>query len=69
MIMVNHNVMNWLKRSGWAYNLNRYNRPCQLMFAGRYTSGHRRVQPRAVEAEFRGSQCGSDSCSEQQSTA
>jgi len=35
-----------------------------MYMVGFYTSGHRRVQPRAAEAEFHGFQCGPDSCSE-----
>ena len=41
-----------------------WNRPCQLIFAGFYTSGHRQVHPRAAEVEFHGFQCRPDSCSE-----
>ena len=41
-----------------------FNRHCQLIFAGFYTSCHRRVQPRTAEAEFHGFQCRPDSCSE-----
>ena len=46
------------------YNQQMNKRHCKLIFAGYYTSGQRRMQPRAAESEFHVFQCKPDSCSE-----